>query len=235
MRAARGRSVLVSAAYAGGVAVSVGLIAASLTHVAPMDITEVLGFVTGAWAVWLTVKENIWNWPIGIANDVFYIVLFLQARLFADTALQVIYVVLGFLGWYWWLRGGEQKTVLRVSRTSLRTAWVLLVILGVSTWAMTLFLAGIHDSAPFLDALTTTLSLIAQYMLTRKLFENWFVWITADVIYIGLYIYKELYLTAGLYAIFLAMCVAGLWQWRRSMAAHREHGWLEAPAHVTAL
>jgi len=235
MRIVRGHSTPELAGYAGGVVVSVGLIAASLTHRAPMDITEVLGFVTGAWAVWLTVRENIWNWPIGIANDVFYIVLFLQARLFADTALQVIYVVLGLLGWYWWLRGGAQKTALRVSHTSTRTAVVLLVILGLSTWGMTIFLTGIRDSAPFLDALTTTLSLIAQYMLTRKLLENWFVWITADLIYIGLYIYKDLYLTAGLYAIFLAMCIAGLWQWRRSMSAHRESLGSEAMVHASAV
>ena len=80
---------------------------------------------------------------------------------------------------------------------------------------MTSLLTRVNDSAPFWDALTTVLSLIAQFMLTRKLFENWFVWITADVIYVGLYIYKDLYLTSILYAIFLAMCVAGAIQWRR--------------------
>jgi nicotinamide mononucleotide transporter len=211
------RKAVAPVAYAGATVASAGLIAGSLLHWLPMDVTEVLGFVTGGWAVWLTVKQNIWNWPIGIANDVFYIVVFLQARLFADTALQVIYVVLGFLGWYWWLRGGENKTALKVSRTSLQAGLVLTGITVAATYGMTLFLGMISDSAPFLDALTTVMSLVAQYMLTRKLFENWMVWISADVIYIGLYIYKGLFLTSVLYAIFMAMCVAGLVQWRRSL------------------
>jgi len=207
--------------YTAGMMASVGLIAASLLHRIPMDITEVLGFVTGGWAVWLTVKQNIWNWPIGIANDAFYVVVFLQARLFADMSLQVVYIVLGFLGWYWWLRGGENKTPLLVSRTSLRAGFVLAVIVVMSTAGLAAFLQRVHDSSPFLDAFTTVLSLAAQYMLTRKLFENWLVWITADVIYIGLYASRGLYLTAVLYFIFGLMCVVGLAQWRASMGADR--------------
>ena len=193
------------------------LIAGSITHRLPMDPTEVLGFVSGGWAVWLTVKQNIWNWPIGIANSAFYLVVFFQTRLYADMSLQAIYVALGFLGWYWWLRGGPNRSVLNVSRTGPALAVVMGAILVASTWLMTSLLTRVNDSAPFWDALTTVLSLIAQFMLTRKLFENWFVWITADVIYVGLYIYKDLYLTSILYAIFLAMCVAGAIQWRRAL------------------
>jgi nicotinamide mononucleotide transporter len=203
--------------YTSGLVASGVLVIGSLSHRLPMDPTEVLGFVTGGWAVWLTVRQNIWNWPIGIANSAFYLVVFFQTRLYADMSLQGVYVVLGFLGWYWWLRGGQNRTELNVSRTRPLLAAALGVILLTGTWAMTLFLVRIDDSAPFLDALTTVLSLIAQFMLTRKLFENWFVWISADVIYIGLYIYKDLYLTSILYAIFLTMCIVGAIQWRRSI------------------
>jgi nicotinamide mononucleotide transporter len=191
-------------------------------HRLPLDITEVLGFVTGAWCVWLTVKQNIWNWPIGIANDVFFLVLFLHAYLFADAGLQVIYIVLGVLGWYWWLRGGTGKTELPVSRTGTRTAIVLAILLAVSTAGLAVGLARVNDAAPFWDALTTVLSLVAQYMLSRKLIENWFVWMAADVIYVALYVYKHLDLTAGLYAIFFAMCVAGFLHWRASLRAQYE-------------
>jgi nicotinamide mononucleotide transporter len=203
-------------AYLIATLVSLGLLIAAQKQWLPMSLSEVLGFITGAACVWLTVKENIWNWPVGIANNVFYIILFLNARLFADMGLQVVYVVLGFLGWYWWLRGGENKTELPISRTP---AWVLLVvalIVVASTWGLTIYLGSIHDAAPFLDALTTALSLAAQYLLTRKYIENWLVWISTDLIYIGLYAYKGLYLTSVLYAIFLVMCLAGLRQWLAS-------------------
>lgn len=203
--------------YALGLVASAVLIIGSVSRMLPMDPTEVLGFVTGGWAVWLTVKQNIWNWPIGIANSAFYLIVFFQTRLYADMSLQGLYVALGFLGWYWWLRGGQNRTELNVSRTRHLLAAALGVALLGGTWVMTMFLVRVNDSAPFLDALTTVLSLIAQFMLTRKLFENWFVWISADVIYIGLYIYKDLYLTSVLYAIFLAMCIAGAIQWRRSL------------------
>lgn len=179
-----------------------------------MDPTEVLGFLTGAVAVWLTVKQNVWNWPVGIANSAFYLILFFQARLFADASLQGVYIVLGFLGWYWWVYGGQGRTELPVSRTTLRLMLVLLLILACSTIAMTMFLVQVRDAAPLWDALTTVMSLIAQLMLTRKLLENWLVWIAADVIYIGLYLSRGLVLTSVLYGVYLSMCIAGFVEWR---------------------
>lgn len=181
--------------------------------------TEAVGFVTGGWCVWLTVRQHIANWPIGIASNVFYIVVLRQAHLYADMTLQVVYVVLGVLGWYWWLHGGRDSGRLDVSRTPPAVWGALCLLATVATAGMTLFLRHIHDSAPFWDALTTVLSLVAQYMLTKKLLENWLVWMTADVIYVGLYVYKHLYLTAGLYVLFFGLCVLGLSQWRRTVRA----------------
>lgn len=198
---------------------SAALIAGAWTKALPLDLTEVFGFVTGAIGVWLTVKEHIWNWPIGIANSLVFIVLFARARLFADTGLQVVYVVLGILGWYWWLQGGAGRTALRVGRASTATLLTLGAIAAVATAGLTLFLRSVGDAAPFLDALTTVLSLAAQYLLTRKLIENWLLWITADVIYVGLYLSKGLPLTAALYVLFLGLCLTGLREWRRSLAA----------------
>lgn len=186
---------------------------------------EAWGFVSGAACVWLTVIENIWNWPVGIANSAFFVVLFFGNRLFADMSLNVLYIVLGFLGWYWWLKGGDRKTELKVSRTGTRTAAVVGVVGIAATFGMAEYLTKVKDSAPFLDALTTVLSLIAQYLLTRKLLENWLVWMTADVIYVGLYASRHLYLTAVLNAIFFAMCVAGFRQWHRTWVG------LPEPAH----
>jgi nicotinamide mononucleotide transporter len=204
-------------AYAVGSVISLVLLGGSLVNWVSLDTTEVLGFITGAWGVWLTVKRNIWNWPIGLLNNLFFLILFLHARLFADSGLQIIYLVLGFLGWYWWIHGGPEKSVPPISRVTPGTTFVLLAILVVATIVVTFVLARINDAAPFWDALTTVLSLIAQYMLTRKFFENWLVWLAVDVIYVGLYAVKGLPLTAVLYALFFAMCIAGLLQWRAAM------------------
>lgn len=175
---------------------------------------EVIGFISGALAVWLTVKENIWNWPIGIVNSATYVVVFFKQRLFADGGLQVIYVVLGFWGWWAWLFGGKNRTRLTVVRSPIWEYGVLGVITVAATWAMTLYLGQQKDAAPFLDAFTTVLSLVAQYQLTRKYLENWLIWIFVDIIYVPLYIWKGLYLTATLYVIFLVMAVLGLLHWR---------------------
>lgn len=178
---------------------------------------EMFGFVSGGWTVWLTVKENVWNWPIGIVNAIFFLVLFLQSRLFADAGLQVVYIVLGILGWYWWLYGGNKKTQLQVTHVPPKTIVGLAVVTVLCTWPMTMYLQRIGDVAPFWDALTTVLSLVAQYLLTKKYLENWYVWIGADVIYIVLYGYKNLYLTAVLYFIFLCMCIRGIIEWRQAL------------------
>jgi nicotinamide mononucleotide transporter len=214
-------SILERAGYAVGCLISLVLLVGSLRNWVSLDTTEVLGFITGAWGVWLTVKRNIWNWPIGLLNNLFFLVLFVQARLFADSGLQVIYLVLGFLGWYWWIHGGPNKSVLPISHVTPRTVLTLLAILVAATAVLTFGLARINDAAPFWDALTTVLSLIAQYMLTRKFFENWAVWLSVDVIYVGLYAAKGLPLTAVLYALFFTMCIAGLLQWRTAMRAQR--------------
>src|SRR3712207_642753 len=104
-----------------GLAAGLALIAASWRGLLPFDLTETLGFVTGAACVYLTVVENVWNFPVGIANNVFFLALFAGARLYGDAGLQVLYVALGFQGWYLWLRGGENHTALRVSRATPRT------------------------------------------------------------------------------------------------------------------
>lgn len=206
-------------------AVSVALTWAAWRQLLPMTLTEVLAFISGVLCVWLTVKENIWNWPIGILNSAFFAWLFWNSRLFADMSLQGVYIVLGILGWYWWLRGGTGRTALRVSRAGWRTWLMLGGFTVVATWGMTVYLRHVQDAAPFLDAFTTVLSLDAQYLLTKKLLENWYFWITADLIYIGLYNVKHLHLTSVLYVIFLLMCLVGVREWRATLKRqHQQEG-----------
>lgn len=177
-----------------------------------VSVSELLGFITGAWCVWLTVKAKLLNFPVGIANSFFFLLLFLNAGLYADSALQIMYIVLGFVGWWAWIYAGPDKTELKVQSSWTWTAWgaVGVVLITGGLWPL---LTSVHDVAPFLDALTTGLSISAQTLLSFKKLQNWFFWILADLIYIPLYVSKGLALTSGVYVIFLCMCFAGLYQW----------------------
>jgi nicotinamide mononucleotide transporter len=182
-----------------------------------MNWVEVLGFVTGAVSVAFAVRESAWNWPVGIANNVFFFVLFWNAKLYADALLQVVYVIISIYGWWNWLRGGVGHSKLPITKTRPRTALLLFLVTALSTGVMAFVLHRFTDSqAPFGDGVTTALSLTAQYMLSRKLLENWWVWMTADVIYVFLYCYKALYLTGVLYVLFFVMCIVGYTGWRKS-------------------
>ena len=180
-----------------------------------IDWIELAGFVTGGLCVWLVVREHILNWPIGLANYIFFFLLFWRGRLFADAGLQVIYFALGVYGWWNWLHGGARGGVLTIARTT-RTEWVVLAAaVPLATWALREILVVAQGAAPFWDALTTVLSLAAQTLQTRKRLEHWIIWIVADIIYVPLYISRQLPLTAILYFVFLLMCVAGWREWLR--------------------
>jgi HTH-type transcriptional regulator, transcriptional repressor of NAD biosynthesis genes len=193
---------------------STGLVLAAAAGVIPATLLESVGFATGAVSVWLVVRQSIWTWPIGIANNIVFIVLFLEARLYADMALQFVYVAMSIGGWWYWLNGGR-KGGRRIGRVGIAEAGAVAIVTGMATYSLTIYLRSVDDSAPFLDALTTSLSLAAMYLMARKLLENWFVWIAADLVYIPLYAWKELPLTAVLYGVFLAMCVRGVVLWRK--------------------
>jgi nicotinamide mononucleotide transporter len=186
-----------------------------------MDPLEIAGFVTGALSVWLAVRQNPWNWPFGVANAVCFFALFLRARLYGDMALQVLFMGICLLGWYRWVLGGEGYSRLRVTRIT-TTGAVAYTVAGVAaTAAFTPYLRSVGDAAPLLDALTTVLSVEAQYLMTRKVIEHWLVWMAADVIYVWLYADRGLYLTSLLYIVFFAMCVAGWRDWHRDISRQR--------------
>lgn len=183
-----------------------------------MSWIEILGFVTGAVSVILAVRESAWNWLVGIANNIFFFVLFWHTKLYADALLQVVYAVISAYGWWQWVRGGVGNSALPISGIQKRTVLFLIVFTVLATGLMTYLLNAFTDSkVPFWDGLTTALSLTAQFMLSRKLLENWWVWMTADVVYVLLYCYKALYLTGILYAGFFALCVVGYQGWRKTL------------------
>jgi nicotinamide mononucleotide transporter len=202
-----------------GIAIGLALITASWRRWAPYSLTETLGFVTGAACVYLVVRQNVWNFPLGIANNIFFLILFVNARLYGDAGLQVIYIALGFQGWRYWLYGGQNRNALRITHASPRLLVAVGSLVVIGTAGLVLALRAARGAAPVMDAFTTVLSLAAQCLLNRKTIENWLLWIVADVIYIWLYIARDLRLTAVLYFVFLCLCVAGFLSWRRSLNA----------------
>jgi nicotinamide mononucleotide transporter len=180
---------------------------------------EWAGFLTGAACVWLVVKRHVLNFPLGLASCACFIVVFAQQRLYGEAGLQVFFIALGFHGWYLWLRGGPGHTALNVTRVPGREAATVAAATAAATAALWGFLTWVNGSAPFLDALVTALSLAAQWLLNRKRVETWPVWMAVDVLTVYLSLTRGLYLVAALYVIFFGMCVVGLAEWRRAMAA----------------
>jgi nicotinamide mononucleotide transporter len=189
-----------------------------------VSLIEILGFLTGAVNVWLLARQNIWNWPMGLANNTLYVAVFVTAGLYGDASLQLVYITLGVYGWWSWARPAR-AAALCVVRTP-RAAWMWLVPVTVaSAFALEFFLRRFTDSTvPGWDGFTTALSLAAIYGQCRKYLESWWIWIAADVIYIPLYLYKNLWLTSGLYFVFLLLCVMGLREWKRAEVYSAEAG-----------
>lgn len=181
---------------------------------------ELAAVVVGIVSVYLGVRQNVLVWPTGLVNVALYSIVFFEQGLYSDMGLQVVYFALSLYGWYEWLYGGSGRTELTVSRTTAR-AWVRMSVIGVAFWALdgtvTSRLPG--AAVPYIDAATATTSLVAQWMMTRKLLESWIVWIVIDTGYVALFVWRGLYLTAVNYAVYLVLAVLGYIAWKRSMAA----------------
>jgi nicotinamide mononucleotide transporter len=183
-----------------------------------MNPYEAVGVLFGVVSVYMLAREQVWGWPLGLVNVALFIVVFYEAKLYADAALQVIYVALCVYGWKTWLGGGGGAGQLAASRAPLAALVASLSLGAVAAIAIGVTIARHTDAAlPWVDAATTSFSLVAQWMQTRKWIENWWLWIVVDVIYVGMYVMKALYLTAGLYLVFLVLAGVGLVEWRKSL------------------
>jgi nicotinamide mononucleotide transporter len=179
---------------------------------------EILGFFTGAICVYLNTRQNVLGWFFGIINAILYTAVFWQVKLYADMGLQVYYFVTSIYGWWMWLYGGKSHDGVTVSRTPARFYAIFGVLFVAVTLAWGFLLGRFTDaSLTYVDSALTIASLIAQWMMARKYIENWIIWIVADACYVGMYFYKDLHLTAILYAVFLALAVSGYFEWKRDL------------------
>jgi nicotinamide mononucleotide transporter len=174
---------------------------------------ELLGFVLSVATVVLTILRNHWGWFFAIVSSATYGVVFFDARLYGDAGLQGVFIAASVWGWWQWLRGAEGKP-LPVTRLS-GTGWIgSLLGWAVGFVALSAFLKAYTDTdVPHMDGFLTAGSLLGQLLTAKKKIENWHTWIVVDILYVGLYIYKGLHLTAILYAVFVVLAVLGLRAW----------------------
>jgi nicotinamide mononucleotide transporter len=185
-----------------------------------MDPLEVTAVAFGIVSVWLSTRQHIASWPTALVNTALYLVIFQRAQLYANSGLQGVYFALSCYGWYAWKFGGEAGSGLVVTRVGRPLALRLVALAVVLTVLLGFVLSRFTDAAlPWLDSATTAGSLVAQWMMTRKLLENWLLWLVLNVVYVGMYFSQGLTLTSGLYVVFFVLAAMGFVEWRRSLRA----------------
>jgi nicotinamide mononucleotide transporter len=189
-----------------------------IAHYLAANWMEIAGFITTVLGIWLTTRRTLLCWPITLAADLLYLVVFYRAQLLSDSLLQIFFLIFTVYGWWHWWRGVRQDGEVRVVPLALPS-----LLLAVAAGAVGSFVLGelarrLHAALPFLDATLTSFSLVASWWQARKHTANWWLWIVVDAIYIGEYLYKNLRVTAALYAILVGLAVLGLRDWRRASA-----------------
>ena len=184
-----------------------------------MSWTEALGFALALVMVVCSIHERHWSWPLAMASSLLYFSVFRDNRLYAQASLQIVFAALALWGWWQWLqRSQDQRPSLTIRRMGARGWWLSAIALVLLWPALAGLLIHHTDSdVPWWDALPTALSLIGQVLLGRKLIENWGVWLAVNILSMGLFAHKGLWLTCLLYLIFVAMSVMGWREWRKRL------------------
>jgi nicotinamide mononucleotide transporter len=190
---------------------------------------EIFGAITGILYVVFEIRQNIWLWPVGIITSGVYIWVFFTGKLYADMSLQGYYLVISILGWYWWIKGSGRKAQgseqgksedgkLNVTRLSRMNGIILASVFIVLFFVIWLVLSRFTDSpVPVWDSFITSLSIIATWMLAKKIYEHWYLWIIVNAASIILFFVKGLYPTVILYIVYCAMSFVGLKEWGKSL------------------
>lgn len=193
-----------------------------------MNYLEIIGTIVGLIYLWLEYKASIWLWVANVVMPAIYVMVYYDAGLYADFGINIYYLIISFYGIYYWWKGRKQHDAkltkeeaqeeLPITRTPMQTWKQLAVVCTGLLVAIAFILIQYTDSTvPWMDSLTTALSIVAMWMLARKYVEQWLVWIVVDALSAGLYVYKELYFTAGLYALYTVIAYFGYKEWIRLM------------------
>ena len=184
-----------------------------------MSTLDIIGTILGFLYLWLEFRTSAWMWVVGCIMPAIYIVVLYQAGIYADCGMEVYYFLAGIYGLIIWLRGKtESGTKVEISRTPRKMYTWLALVFVILFVAIAAFLRECTDSrVPYIDSFTTSLSIIAMWMLSRKYLEQWWVWFVVDAASSGLYIYKGVYGRSLLYAVYTVMAIYGYYLWRKKM------------------
>jgi nicotinamide mononucleotide transporter len=181
-----------------------------------MSPIEIVAVLLGIANIVLIIRRSVWNYPFGIAMVTLYFLIFRDAKLYSDAGLQVFFAAIQFYGWWAWSANKNSAGEIIVQRLGALAVgiWVFISLAATAGWGYFMML-NTDASHPYWDASVAMLSIVAQLLMTWRFLQNWWWWIAVDIISIPLYIVKGLYLTAGLYGLFLILAIAGLIEWRR--------------------
>lgn len=175
---------------------------------------EIFAVIISVIGVALTIKRNMWCWWFNFLAFVLYAYLFYTFKLYGETILQFFFMVVNFYGFYHWLKGKQQDHDIRIEPIKVSTVIWQMLLAALAGLAFGLSLKFWTDAAvPMLDAQLAAFSLLATYWTSRKHIATWVLWVFVDIVYVGMFIYKNLFLTAGLYAAFVGLAAFGWWQW----------------------
>ena len=191
----------------------------TVAHYLAANWLEVAGFITTVVGIWLTTRRLLLCWPIVLAADVLYLVVFYRARLLSDAMLQIFFVAFTLYGWWHWWRGVREEGEVRVAPLAVGSLLAALALGAVGSIALGEITKRLNAALPFLDATLASYSLVASWWQARKHTANWWLWIVINIAYIGEYIYKDMWLTGLLYAGLVLLAVVGLRDWRRAAAS----------------
>ncbi|VBB45615.1 Nicotinamide mononucleotide transporter PnuC [uncultured Paludibacter sp.] len=180
---------------------------------------ELLGAVLSLVYLYLSIKEKIGLWIFGFLCSTLYVIVFFSSKFYADMSLQVYYLVVSVYGWINWKKNADVKThILPVTTISKQQYGLYIPTIFVIYLVYYIILKYFTDSPiPIMDSIVGALSVVATWMLAKKKIENWLLWIAADGIAVGLFVYKQLYPTAVLFVIYTIMAIVGYFQWKKSM------------------
>lgn len=187
-----------------------------LWHYLVSNWVEVTGWSTTLVGIWLTTRRNLWCWPITLAADVLYLVVFYRAQLLSDALLQVFFIVFTIYGWWNWANGMRQEGTVRIAPLHLRNAAIAILAGVAGTFVLAAIAIRLHASLPYLDAALASFSLVASWWDARRHIANWWLWIVVDTFYVVEYVIKSMWFTTVLYALLIGLAILGLRDWRRA-------------------